>query len=83
MLTSIQGIYRKGKIEFAEEPNNVRDETPVIVTFLQSVPIDLRERGFDEQQAAELRSRLAMFANDWDIPEMDIYDRYDSVKANP
>jgi hypothetical protein len=25
---------------------------------------------------------LATFAEDWDSPEMDIYDNYDAVKAN-
>ena len=34
MLTSIQGIYRDGKVVLSEKPMNVGDETPVIVTFL-------------------------------------------------
>jgi hypothetical protein len=64
----------------AERPSNVPDETRVIVTFLEGAPIDLRARGIDEAQAAELRARLAAFAEDWDSPEMDIYDNYDAVK---
>ncbi len=36
--------------------------------------IDLRERGIDESLAAEMRARLATFAEDWDAPEMDLYD---------
>ena len=83
MLTSVQGIYRKGKVELAEVPNNVPEETRVIVTFLESGPVDLRSRGIDEAQAAELRARLAVFAEDWDSPEMSIYDHYDAVKAKP
>ena len=43
--------------------------------------IDLRERGIDEAQAAEMRARLASFAEDWESPEMDIYDNYDEEKA--
>ena len=43
--------------------------------------IDLRERGIDEAQAAEMRARLACFAEDWESPEMDIYDNYDEEKA--
>ncbi|MBC8181081.1 hypothetical protein H8E88_08155 [candidate division KSB1 bacterium] len=35
---------------------------------------DLQTRGIDKKQAAELRARLATFAEDWDSPEMDIYD---------
>ena len=43
--------------------------------------IDLRERGIDEAQAAEMRARLASFAEDWESPEMDAYDNYDEEKA--
>ncbi|MDO9128731.1 MAG: hypothetical protein Q7U34_02585 [Anaerolineales bacterium] len=82
MLTSIPGVYRKGRIELQERPANVPDEARVIVTFLESTPIDLRARGIDEKSAAELRARLAMFAEEWDSPEMSIYDHYDAVKAD-
>ena len=81
MLTTIQGTYRSGRIELAEAPRNVREDTPVIVTFLVPAPIDLRTRGIDETQAADLRASLATFAEDWDSPEMDIYDNYDAAKA--
>lgn len=81
MLKTIEGVYRKGKVELAELPGDVRDETPVIVTFLEPKLIDLRGRGIDEAHAAELRARLATFAEDWDSPEMDIYDDYDAAKA--
>lgn len=43
--------------------------------------LDLRERGIDEAQAAEMRARLASFAEDWESPEMDAYDNYDEEKA--
>ena len=43
--------------------------------------IDLRERGIDEAQAAEMRARLASFAEDWESPEMSVYDNYDEEKA--
>jgi hypothetical protein len=81
MLKSVAGVYRDGKIELAEVPVNVPDETNVIVTFLESGPIDLRARGIDEAQAADLRARLKTFAEDWDSPEMDVYDDYDAAKA--
>jgi hypothetical protein len=81
MLTSVQGIYREGKIELIEAPKDVRDPTPVIVTFLNGGPVDLRARGIDEQQAAELRARFATFAEDWNSPEMDVYDDYDAAKS--
>jgi hypothetical protein len=36
--------------------------------------VDLSARGIDAEQAADLRARLKAFAEDWDSPEMDIYD---------
>jgi hypothetical protein len=36
--------------------------------------INLAERGIDIDRAAELRSRLQTFAQDWNRPEMAIYD---------
>jgi hypothetical protein len=36
--------------------------------------VDLRERGLDKAHAANLRARLATFAEDWERPEMSIYD---------
>jgi hypothetical protein len=38
-------------------------------------------RGITEEQAAELRARLAPFSEDWDDPAMDAYDNYDAAKA--
>ena len=40
-------------------------ENPVVV---------LHDRGIDEGQAADLRSRLKTFAEDWERPEAAIYD---------
>ncbi len=78
MLASVEGIYRDGKIELTEVPIAVAEETPVIVTFLTPGYVDLRERGIDEKLAADIRASLATFAEDWDTPEMDIYDQYES-----
>jgi hypothetical protein len=50
------------------------------VTFLGSNPVDLQARGIGEAQAADLRCRLAAFVEEWDSPEMDIYDDYDRAK---
>lgn len=82
MLKTLEGTFRGGKIELPEMPCDVREGTPVIVTFLTPSLIDLRARGIDEAQAADLRARLATFAEDWDSPEMSIYDHYDAAKAN-
>jgi hypothetical protein len=74
MVKSVEGIYRNGKVELVE-PLAEAEGSRVIVTWVQpSVPVNLRERGIDEGQAADLRRRLATFAEDWDRPEMAIYD---------
>ena len=63
-------MYRDGKIELLESGPPV-SEAQVIVTFLPAgQPVDLRSVGIDEAQAAGLRT----FAEDWDRPEMDVYD---------
>ena len=36
--------------------------------------VALHDRGISESQAAELRSRLKTFAEDWERPEASIYD---------
>jgi hypothetical protein len=75
MLTSVEGIFQDGKIEF-KEPLPEGMSGRVIVTFLPSAPqrIDLASRGINKEMAAELRARLSTFAEDWDRPEMDVYD---------
>lgn len=73
MLKSFEGIYRQGKVELLESPPSDA-EGKVIVTFLAAGPADLAERGIDERQAADLRQRLKTFAEDWERPEMDVYD---------
>jgi hypothetical protein len=45
-----------------------------MVTFLTEGEIDLEERGIKEAQAADLRARLRTFADDWERPEMEVYD---------
>ena len=73
-MKSVEGIFRDGKVELLE-PAPSDGEGRVIVTFLHSNgTIDLAERGIDQQQAEDLKRRLSAFAEDWERPEMDIYD---------
>lgn len=73
-MKSVEGIYRNGKVELIE-PIAEAEGTLVIVTWLHPPrPVDLREKGIDESQAADLRRRLGPFAADWDRPEMSAYD---------
>jgi hypothetical protein len=74
MVKSVEGIYRNGKVELVE-PLAEAEGSRVIVTWVHSAePVDLRERGIDEVQAADLRRRLAQIGEDWDRPEMAAYD---------
>ncbi len=75
MLKSIEGMYRDGKVELTEPPPPGAAGR-VIVTFVSSPVgvIDLAERGVSRKQAADLRQRLTTFAEDWNRPEMDVYD---------
>jgi hypothetical protein len=80
MSKTVQGIYRDGKIELLEQPAEDFKEGPVLVTFLDG-EIDLRERAIDQDQAAELRAKLGRFVEEWDSPEMRMYDDYDASKS--
>lgn len=73
MLRSFEGAYRQGRVELLESPPSEL-EGKVIVTFMNAGSVDLLQRGIDEHQAADLRHRLKTFAEDWDRPEMDVYD---------
>lgn len=82
MLQSIEGIYRNGAIELLETPDKIK-ESRVIITFLDENDkkesdkgsVNLAERGISTEEAAKLRAALATFAEDWERPEMDVYDR--------
>lgn len=82
MLTSVEGVYRNGRVEIAESLNDVLEGTRVIVTFVRSNTIDLASQGIDKAQAEILRESLVTFSEDWNSPEMSIYDDYDAAKAN-
>lgn len=81
MLTSVEGIYREGKIELMEKPRELRDGTRVIVTFLANGTVDLKAVGWTPSQAAEVRDQLASFKEEWDSPEMSAYDDYHAAKS--
>jgi hypothetical protein len=73
-MRSVEGVYRNGGVELIE-PFTEAEGSRVIVTWVgQPGPVDLRVRGIDEVNAADLRRRLAPFAEDWDRPEMAAYD---------
>jgi len=73
MARSVEGVYRNGRVELTE-PLSEAEGSRVIVTWVSPNAVDLRERGIDESQAADLRQRLAPFAEDWNRTEMAAYD---------
>ena len=74
MVKSVEGVCRNGKVDLIE-PLDEAEGSRVIVTWVGSPQsVNLQERGIDESQAADLRRRLALFAEDWDRPEMTAYD---------
>ncbi len=80
MLTTVEGIYRDGRIELKSLPSNVTNEAKLIVTFVDADVVDLADQGIDRSQSEILRNNLATFADDWNSPEMNIYDNYDVNK---
>jgi len=48
---------------------------------IEGVTVNLSRRGIDTHAAAELRGSLQQFAEDWNSPEMSVYDDYDAAKA--
>ena len=81
MSKTIEGIYRNGKIELSETPDGVCDGTRAVVVFLPPGAIGIGEHGIDTLQAAKLRARFSTFVEDWESPEMSVYDNYDEEKA--
>jgi hypothetical protein len=81
MLISVQGVYRNGRIELTNAPNDVPEGTWAIVTFVRANGIDLKSQGINREQAEILQSNLATFGEDWNTPEMSIYDDYDAAQA--
>ena len=75
MDKSVEGIYRNGKIELAD-PIIEAEGSRVIVTWVEPLgQTQLDSLGLDESQALDLRQRLSTFAEDWERPEMNVYDR--------
>ena len=73
MLRSVEGIYRDRKIELVE-PAPDGAEGRAILTFLSLADVDSGKRGIAPAQAADLRTRLSTFAEDWNDLAMDRHD---------
>ena len=75
MLTAVEGVYRNGVVELLEKVN-LPEEARVVVTLMPPLPgsVDLQARGITREQAADLRGQFEAFNEDWERPEMDVYD---------
>ncbi len=60
----------------------MKNDRPELPTSIESNPIDLAAQGIDPEQAETLRTHLATFSEDWNSPEMSVYDDYDAAKAS-
>jgi hypothetical protein len=79
-----KGTVKNGVVVLAADAR-LADGTQVRVEPVdgeESGAVDLRSRGINKTQAAELRARMGAFAEDWDSPEMEQYNNYDAAKAN-
>ena len=72
-MQTVEGIYKNGQIILTEIPAETT-ESKVPVTFLNTRQIDLKERGISKEEAVALRGKFDTIAEDWERPEMDIYD---------
>jgi len=74
MVKSVEGVYRNGKVDLLEPIDEVEGSRVIVTWVHPEAVIDLRTRGIDESQAADLRHRLGTFTEDWERPEMSVYD---------
>lgn len=68
MLKSIEGIYRDGKIELSEIPQNISSHTKVIVTFLEDIQVsEIKNQASSEsvEQSQIIYHDLDLLAGTW------------------
>ena len=82
MVTRVKGIYHQGWIELIEPTDDWVEGSSVLVTSFGNHEIDLEAQGITPEEAGRLRASLATFTEDWESPEMSIYDNYDAAKVN-
>ena len=91
-LLTLAGVYRDGKVEFAERPTGVGEDVPVLVTFLPANHGSESEpsaRAAEEaRQAARVRflARLKQgmpFGGPPYPKREELYDRFDRRDENP
>jgi hypothetical protein len=81
MLQSVEGVFRKGRVELLETPPNIQ-ETRVIVTFLTETVPPAGESPFTAEEIADLRGKLSAWEDDWNAPGMEAYDDYEARRSS-
>ena len=61
---------------------NQQHQSHYLPPSMSEQQIDLAAHGIDKEQAEILRASLTTFADDWNSPEMSLYDNYDAARAN-
>ena len=75
MITSVEAVYRDGKLELLEPAPDRAETSRIVVTFLPPPSVDERvAHGYTREEAAAIRARAGAIAEDWDHPDMDVYD---------
>jgi hypothetical protein len=76
MITSVEAVYRDGKVELLGDAPERAEASRVVVTFLspERSADELVAHGYTREEAANLRMRFGAIAEDWDHPDMDVYD---------
>jgi hypothetical protein len=76
VLPRLSEADRQRALQLMAKIEALQDELQALLprSGVLSPVVDLQARGIDENQAADLRSRLKTFAGDWERPEAAIYD---------
>jgi hypothetical protein len=92
-LLTLAGVYRDGKVEFAERPAGVGEDVPVLVTFLAAIHGGVSEPSFDAAGEAARRAARARFLDrlKQGMPfggppyprREELYDRFDRRDESP
>ena len=82
MLTTVEGIFRDGRIELCDAPPGV-DEARVIVTFL---PESSESRSASASSASEANRRMRALLQAWQAEpltpdEKRLFDEFDAFQA--
>jgi hypothetical protein len=85
-VLTIKGVYRGGKVEFSEQPEDVGEDVPVLVTFptKESAPQEAESNSIGDQTRRSAAERFLARLNDG-IPfggppypkREELYDRFD------